>query len=184
MHCLLEGLAHAHFREFLGLTADSAHRKSDTISAFDDPSFDVDLNKPETFTEKDVRTVKSIQSLLTEAVPDLEGNDTELIERHVSELERKLTSKKVVYLQFVSEGLGIRPDVAHPGKKVYKAHWVKSLIGWVDIFFIGVLLPSQVALCSVEHSLSFLGYQNCASPPQKSCDVSLMSFGTLISRPC
>ncbi|KAG2065456.1 hypothetical protein BDR04DRAFT_1121828 [Suillus decipiens] len=130
MHCLLEGLAHAHFCEFLGLTADSTHRKSDTISAFDDPSFDIDLNKPETFTEKDVRAVKSIQSLLTEAVPDLEGNDTELIERHVSKLERKLMSKKVVYLQFMSEGLGIRPDIAHPGKKVYKAHWVKSLIGW------------------------------------------------------
>ncbi|KAG1866120.1 hypothetical protein F4604DRAFT_1928133 [Suillus subluteus] len=130
MHCLLEGLAHAHFREFLGLTADSAHRKADPIPAFDHLFLDVDLNKPQDFSEKDVRVVKSIYNLLTGAVPNLEGNDTRLIEDHLSELEGRLLSKKAACLQFVSVGLGIGPDVTHPGKKVYKAHWVRSLIAW------------------------------------------------------
>jgi hypothetical protein len=120
MHCLLEGLAHAHFREFLGLTADSAHRKADPIAAFDHLFLDVDLNKPQDFSEKDVRVVKSIHTLLTEAVPNLEGNDVQLIEDHTSELERKLLSKKAGCLRFVSAGLGIGRDVTHPGKKYTK----------------------------------------------------------------
>lgn len=132
MHCLLEGLAHAHFRQFLGLTADSAHRKADPTPAFDHLFLDVNLNKPQDFSEKDVRVVKSIHALLTEAVPNLEGNDAQLIEDHISKLERRLLSKKAGCLRFVSAGLGIGPDVAHPGKKVYKAHWVRSLIAWVS----------------------------------------------------
>jgi hypothetical protein len=133
MHCLLEGLAHDHFREFLGLTADSAHRKSDTTPAFDHTFFNIDLNKPQDFSKKDVNAVKSIHSLLTDAVPDIEGNDTQLIEDHISKLEKKLLLRKVAHLQFMSEGLDIGPDVAHPGKKVYKAHWVRSLVGWVGV---------------------------------------------------
>ncbi|KAG2746171.1 hypothetical protein P692DRAFT_201867965 [Suillus brevipes Sb2] len=130
MHCLLEGLAHDHFREFLGLTADSAQRKTDSLPAFHHHFPDVDLHKPEDFCEKDVKNIKYIRGLLTAAIPDLEGNDTELIESHMTELEKKLSSKKVAYLQFVAAELGIGPDVAHPGKKVYKVHWVRSLITW------------------------------------------------------
>jgi Transposase family tnp2 len=133
MHCLLEGLAHAHFREFLGLTADSANRKSDVVPAFKHPFLDVNSHKPPEFNEKDVRAVQSIHSLLTEAVPDLEGSDPELIEDHVVDLERRLLTKKVACLQFVSVGLGIEPEVTHPGKKVYKIHWVRSLLAWVGI---------------------------------------------------
>ncbi|KAG2079398.1 uncharacterized protein F5147DRAFT_785098 [Suillus discolor] len=120
MHCLLEGLAHAHFREFLGLTADSAHCKADPIPAFDHLFLNVELNKPQDFSEKDIRVVKSIHGLLTEAVPNLEGNDAQLIEDHISNLERKLLSKKVSCLRFVSVGLGIGPGVTHPGKKYTK----------------------------------------------------------------
>ncbi|KAG1797468.1 uncharacterized protein HD556DRAFT_1441029 [Suillus plorans] len=130
MHCLLEGLAHAHFREFLGLTADSANRKFDVVPAFEHPFLNVNSHKPPEFNEKDVRTVQSIHGLLTEAVPDLEGSDPELIEDHVVDLERRLLMKKVACLQFVSVGLGIEPDVTHPGKKVYKIHWVRSLLVW------------------------------------------------------
>jgi hypothetical protein len=141
MHCLLEGLTHAHFREFLGLTADSANRKFDVIPAFEYPFLDVDLNKPREFNEKDIRVVKSIHSLLIEAVANLEGDDPQLIEDHVVDLERKLSSKKVTCLRFVSVGLGIGPEVTHPSKKVYKVHWVRSLLGWVGIL---VLLFSYI----------------------------------------
>ncbi|KAG2341498.1 hypothetical protein BDR05DRAFT_976867 [Suillus weaverae] len=113
MHCLLEGLAHDHFQEFLGLTADLAQRKTDSLPAFHHPFPDVNLHKPEDFS-----------------IPDLEGNDTQLIETHMTELEKRLSSKKVAYLQFVAAELGIGPDVVHPGKKVYKFHWVRSLITW------------------------------------------------------
>ncbi|KAG2046250.1 hypothetical protein BDR06DRAFT_977615 [Suillus hirtellus] len=133
MHCLLEGLMHAHFHEFLGLTADSAHCKANPIPAFDHPFLNVKLNKPQDFSKKDIQVVKSIYSLLTEVVPNLEGNDAQLIEDHISNLERKLLSKKVLCLQFVSVGLGIGPGVTHPSKKVYKAHWVRSLISWCQI---------------------------------------------------
>ncbi|KAG2059150.1 hypothetical protein BDR06DRAFT_874808, partial [Suillus hirtellus] len=85
MHCLLDGLTHAHFHEFLGLTSDSTHCKPDVIPAFTHLFLDVDLNKPQDFPEKDVRVVKSIQSLLTEAVPNLEGNDPQLIKDHLTQ---------------------------------------------------------------------------------------------------
>ncbi|KAG1823060.1 hypothetical protein EV424DRAFT_1346534 [Suillus variegatus] len=109
---------------------DSANRKFDAIPAFEHPFLDVDINKPQEFNEKDIRVVKSIHSLLTEAVVDLEGDDPQLIEDHVVDLERRLLTKKVACLQFVSVGLGIGPEVTHPGKKVYKIHWVRSLLGW------------------------------------------------------
>jgi hypothetical protein len=134
MHCLLKGLAHDHFWEFLGLTADSAQQKTDSLPAFHHPFPDIDLHKPEDFCEKDVKNIKYIHDLLTAAIPDLEGNDTQLIKTHMTELEKKLSLKKVAYLQFVAAELGIGPDVAHPGKKVYKVHWVRSLITWVCHF--------------------------------------------------
>jgi hypothetical protein len=146
MHCLLEGLVHDHFREFLGLTADSAQRKTDALPAFHHSFPDVDLNKPESFCEKDVKTVKSIHILLIAAVPDLEGNDTQLVETHMAELERKLSSKKAACLQFVSVELGIGPNVTHPGKKVYKAHWVRSLIDWVCDFLSVLVHPLNLLL--------------------------------------
>ncbi|KAG2059231.1 hypothetical protein BDR06DRAFT_980138 [Suillus hirtellus] len=130
MHCLLEGLAHNHFHKFLGLTADSVQQKTDALPAFHHPFPNVDLNKPESFCEKDIKTIKSIHNLLTAAVPDLEGNDTQLIKTHMAKLERRLSSKMVACLQFMSVELGIGPNIAHPGKKIYKAHWVRSLIDW------------------------------------------------------
>ena len=152
MHCLLEGLAHAHFREFLGLTSDSAHRKPDVIPAFTYLFLDVDLNKPQDFPEKDVRVVKSIQSLLTEAVPNLEGNDPQLIEDHLAQLERKLLNKTVASLRFVSEGLGITPDIPHAGKKVFKPYWVRSLISWVSILYCWCYCTLLSCLCVASNS--------------------------------
>ncbi|KAG2062213.1 hypothetical protein BDR06DRAFT_1001308 [Suillus hirtellus] len=102
----------------------------DVIPAFTYPFLDVDLNKPQEFQEKDVRVVKLIQSLMTEAVPNLEGNDLQLIKDHLAQLERKLLNKMVASLWFMSIGLGIAPDVLHPGKKVFKPHLVRSLISW------------------------------------------------------
>ncbi|KAG1905192.1 uncharacterized protein F5891DRAFT_1183129 [Suillus fuscotomentosus] len=110
-----------------------ANHKSDVVPAFEHPFLDVNSHKPPEFNEKDIRAVQSIHSLLTEAVPDLEGSDPELIEDHIVDLERRLLTKKVACLQFVSVGLGIKPEVMHPGKKVYKIHWVRLLLAWVGI---------------------------------------------------
>jgi hypothetical protein len=64
----------------------------------------------------------------------------------MAELERKLSSKKAACLQFVSVELGIGPNVTHPGKKVYKAHWVRSLIDWVCDFLSVLVHPLNLLL--------------------------------------
>ncbi|KAG2059963.1 hypothetical protein BDR06DRAFT_979690 [Suillus hirtellus] len=108
MHCLLEGLMHTHFHEFLGLTSDSAHHKPAVIPAFTYPFLDIDLNKPQEFQEKDVRVVKSIQSLITEAVPNLEGNDLQLIEDHLAQYFTLL----VLLYPLKSSLCSIRPNLS------------------------------------------------------------------------
>jgi hypothetical protein len=52
MHCLLEGLAQAHFREFLGLTVDSTNRKFDVIPAFEYPFVDIILTNLQSLTRR------------------------------------------------------------------------------------------------------------------------------------
>ncbi|KAG2053087.1 hypothetical protein BDR06DRAFT_982901 [Suillus hirtellus] len=63
MHCLLEGLAHDHFHEFLGLTADSVQQKSDPLPAFHHPFSNIDLNKPGLTPQVEHTSLSSLRSV-------------------------------------------------------------------------------------------------------------------------
>jgi hypothetical protein len=135
MHCLLEGLAQAHFREFLGLTsaiAAKAQTESDLRPAFTQDFLCIDTSEAgSSLSQNDRKHVKSIHSLLLSAVDNVgNGEECQQIQEHFDKLERKLTAKNVAALKFVAEGLSLSPPET---RRVHKIHWVKVLMTWVRI---------------------------------------------------
>jgi hypothetical protein len=136
MHCLLEGLAQAHFREYLGLTTATAARAQAESDLR--PAFTHDFNhvqnsaEAQSLSPNDRKHVDSIHSLLLSAVDRVGGcQEDQPFEGHLRNLERKLTAKNVAALKFVAEGLGLSPPSGL--KRIHKVHWVKVLITWVRI---------------------------------------------------
>lgn len=131
MHCLLEGLIHAHFRYFLGLNAAEAAAPITAVPAFshnfvtiDDPE-----QPPDEFhNKKHAKLVQTIHRLLTAA---LEGENDENAIEH---LRKRLHDKPLVALQFVCNDLALHPQ-AKQGKarRYFKKDWVDQLVNWVSI---------------------------------------------------
>lgn len=135
MHCLLEGLAQAEYRDYLGLTTKAAAKaRSEAESR---PAFTYDFQAPdhaEALTDKERKQVKSIHALLLSAVDDLTTeDDVAQISNHISSLEQKLYTKNMASLRFVATTLGLSPDRGRG--KVLKIHWAKALTEWVRSFF-------------------------------------------------
>lgn len=135
MHCLLEGLAQAQFREYLGLTAATAARaqaESDLRPAFTEDFRCVENPvDAQSLNPNDRKHVKSIHSLLLGAMDNVgDGQERQRIEEHLDGMERKLAAKNLAALRFVAKGLGLSPPTV---KRIHKAHWVTALITWVCI---------------------------------------------------
>ena len=121
MHCILEGLAHTHFREVLGLTMTRASAPAPPIRAFMHdftPANPADTN----MTAKEIKQVAEIHALLMLPAEDGDNN--------WEKLKLKLLGKNMKPLQFVCNKLEIRPE-KYP-RRCFKSDWAKALIDWVS----------------------------------------------------
>jgi hypothetical protein len=125
MHCILEGLAHTHFREVLALTTSSAVSAPPIVKAFDYQFQVVDAENSE-MTSKEIRQVVEIHTLLTAPARDGDANWDLLKDR--------LFRKNMKPLVFVCHSLGCFPE-KYP-HKCLKIDWVKALVQWVSIYII------------------------------------------------
>jgi len=140
MHCQLEGNAHNHFRNVLGLTMGSAHTKLETIPAFRHPFEKVDTRVPplpDNMTEKEGKQVASIHALLTAPIEgvneDGEVVDQTAFEDSWTDLSAKLLRKNMKPLEFVCRDLNSMPTNPYGGSKIYKKSFVNQLESWVRI---------------------------------------------------
>ena len=125
MHCILEGLAHTHFREVLGLTMSSALSPSPNVKAFHHDFTPVDRENSD-MTAKEIKQVGEIHDLLM--VPAQDGDtDWEM-------LKTKLSNKNSKPLIFVSRSLGCIPE-RFP-RRCFKIDWAKALVQWVSYSFL------------------------------------------------
>ena len=121
MHCILEGLAHAHFREFLGLTTASASAPLPLIEAFTH-NFHPPSPTQSDMTPKEVKQVTEIHELLM--MPAEDEND------NWENLKIKLLRKNMKPVLFVCNDLQIRPE-KYP-RRCFKSDWVQALTTWVS----------------------------------------------------
>ena len=122
MHCLLLGLAHAHFREYLGLTSNIATMARKSCPAFEQ-NFRPINELPETLTPQDLRSVEKIQTLLLSGVDDLSA-----VDRHLEDLEKKLTARHAAALKVVVGDLELEVE----GRRTTKVQLAKALVAWVS----------------------------------------------------
>ncbi|TDL13614.1 hypothetical protein BD410DRAFT_735121 [Rickenella mellea] len=136
MHCMLEGLGEHHARDVLGLSTASAMANPIVMPPFTQAFRAVDKNVTK-LKECEIKHVTEIQALLTAPV---EGGDIEnLVEENLQKLDKKLMSKNLGPLKFVSTDLKLRvmprerssarfrPD----GEPILqKADYVKALLEW------------------------------------------------------
>ena len=120
MHCILEGLAHIHFREFLGLTTVSASTPLPLVKAFTH-HFQPAVQEQSDMTPKEIKQVAEIHQLLTAAVDN---------EDNWEDLKTKLHRKNQKPIIFVCNDLQIQPS-KFP-RRCYKSDWVECLVTWVS----------------------------------------------------
>ena len=145
MHCLLGGLAEAHFHHTLVLTSASANSGTPDQPAFSYKFCQVDLKEnplPDEMTLKEGKQVAAIHTLLTTALAGIDENgqiDQETFQNSVKELSKRLLAKNTKPLVFVSHDLKLQPqgsvkERCLPGKPVrlYKKDWVDALVEWVS----------------------------------------------------
>ena len=120
MHCILEGLAHIHFREFLGLTTVSASTPLPLVKAFTH-HFQPAVQEQSDMTPKEIKQVAEIHQLLTAAVDN---------EDNWKDLKTKLHRKNQKPIIFVCNDLQIQPS-KFP-RRCYKSDWVECLVTWVS----------------------------------------------------
>jgi hypothetical protein len=121
MHCILEGLAHIHFREFLGLTTVSASTPLPLVKAFTH-NFQPAIQGQSDMTPKEIKQVAEIHQLLTAAVDD---------EYNWEDLKTKLCRKNQKSLIFICNDLQIRPS--RVPQRCYKSDWAERLVTWVSL---------------------------------------------------
>ena len=159
MHCLLEGLAQAHFREFLGLTtafAMKAQSEVDLRPAFSHTFRSLDTPEAMTLSKHDRTHTNSIQTLLTSAVDCCTEEDDRLhVAEYIARLETKLMNKNCAALRFVAEGLQLEPlrreDTTSitqkvVGGKIRKIHWVNALVEWVWLLHTSLFGPISLGV--------------------------------------
>ena len=150
MHCLLEGLAQAQFREHLGLTtsfATKARSEADLRPAFSHPFRSPGSPEATMLSKNDCVHTESIQTLLTSGIVCCTEEDNRLrVEEYIAHLETKLMNKNCAALEFVAEDLQLRPlrkgDTGIMENvvvgKIRKIHWVNALVEWVWLMFFGL----------------------------------------------
>jgi hypothetical protein len=121
MHCILEGLAHTHFRKVLGLTMTLASSPPLNVMAFNHKFTPVDCENSD-MTDKEIKQVGEIHALLVAS-----GRDGD---RDWETLKAKLFNKNTKPLVFVSRSLDCTPE-QFP-QKCLKIDWVKALVQWVS----------------------------------------------------
>ena len=129
MHCLLLGLAQAHFRKYLGLTSTIA--KSSVSKVKRRPAFKQnfhpinELPGPLTkdLTAQDLRDVEKLQTLLISGKDDDIPTDT-----YLESLKCKLMARHVATLKVVAEDLDLKVERG----RATKTRWVETLITWVS----------------------------------------------------
>jgi Transposase family tnp2 len=136
MHCILEGLAHIHFREVLGLTTASASTPLPVVKAFTHNFTAADPHDP-SMTAKEIKQVEEIHGLLT--APAEDGHD------NWKSLKVKLLRKNTKPIVFVCENLGIQP-LKPPQLRLLKADWVKALVEWVSRFYSPYIFPDLISI--------------------------------------
>jgi hypothetical protein len=137
MHCILEGMAHTHFREVLGLTTASASAPLPIVEAFTYDFTAVDPADPN-MTAKEIKQVAEIHKLLTAPAKDDHDNW-----KHLKVSLRRKNAKPII---FVCETLGIRPDKL-PQNKWFKVDWVRALLEWVSLSFLSIYVSgSDIAM--------------------------------------
>jgi hypothetical protein len=119
MHCILEGLAHIHFREVLGLTTASASTRLPLVKAFAHEF--VPAPQDRDMTPKEIKQVTGIHTLLM-APATAEDDNWGL-------LKAKLMVKNTKPLMFVCTSLEIRPVKS---SRLFKVDWVTALLQWVS----------------------------------------------------
>ena len=135
MHCVLEGVAHHHFRVVLGLTSTSAASKPETAQAFShrftlvDPE---DLPLPNDMSEKEAKSLCAIHRLLTAPLAGVDNDGTVIdqgaFDAGIATLSTHLSNRNTKPLSFVAHDINCAPS--RPGR-IYKKHWVDALISWV-----------------------------------------------------
>jgi hypothetical protein len=123
MHCILEVLVQCHCRDVLGLTAASAREKMPVQPAF---SYDFSVAEPglTTLTQKEIKQVTQIQTLLVAPI-DIDENQDIAMEH----LSSKLLQKNSSALKFVCNDLDCLPVLS----RVRKANYATALVNWVSL---------------------------------------------------
>jgi hypothetical protein len=135
MHCVLEGVAHHHFRVVLGLTSVSAASKPEAPRAFSYPFTKVDsevIPLPDDMSAKEAKSLAGIHRLLMAPLAGI-GDDGCVIDQvefdaSVHDLTKRLSNKNTKPLQFVAHDVKCVPLSSG---RIYKKSWVDALISWV-----------------------------------------------------
>ena len=138
MHCILEGVAHHHFRIALGLTNASAVSKPETVQAFSHRFTHVDpgeLPLPDNMTTKEAKSLAGIHKLLMAPLAGI-GDDGQVIDQSsfnesVDDLSKRLSNRNMKPLHFVALDINCAPPSS---RRIYKKHWVKALVERVSSY--------------------------------------------------
>ncbi len=138
MHCILEGLVKALFRDHMKLTEDEAKRQPDHTPAFsfpfqqvpnkeDDPSNPIfNPNEKDAFlTDKQINQVPVIHKILLQP---LLGQSPTILQESRKKLQNRLHAQSKGALKFVVDSLGIA--VGKENKDVY----ISRLLEWASKF--------------------------------------------------
>lgn len=138
-HCLLEGLAHFHFREVLGIM--ESYIEQCKKEKRDLPAFEYSFRLPNNgdrehlgLSPGDLKCIPQIHKLL---VSELNSSTSQQIREGTSRLQQKLASKNLPALAYVSQSVGADPDTGLDGGKagdeICKADYSRGLINWVSV---------------------------------------------------
>lgn len=135
MHCILEGIAHHHFRTVLGLTSASAASNPEITQAFTHAFTKVDPDNiplPDEMTVKEAKSVNGIHALLTAPLAGLDDDGCVIDHAEhtasVQSLSKRLSNRNIKPLKFVALDISVVP---RDSRKTYKNEWVKGLVSWV-----------------------------------------------------
>ena len=150
MHCILEGVAHHHFRIVLGLTDIFAASKPEVAQAFTHRFTKVDPEDtplPDEMTVKEAKTINSIHALLTAPLAGLDNNghiiDHAEYDASVQGLSKRLSNRNTKPLKFVALDVGVVP---RDSPRIYKNEWVNGLVSWVSYFAASYLTAASYAV--------------------------------------
>jgi hypothetical protein len=125
----MEGLAHHHVREVLGLTSISASYKAIVPLAFHHPF--ITESDADSLNDKQKKHVSQIHTLLSLSIY---GRDDAEIERELMVVMKKIQNRSLAALKFVCKDVLVAcpPPDWPEGKPIVKSDLAKLLIKWVS----------------------------------------------------